>query len=65
MLEGPALKFVAASHSMIHHSNTRSSVSILGSYICIYSYIIQRADKLPSKKGPLIVKYVVDLFFKI
>ena len=50
MLEGPALKFVAASHSMIHHSSTESSVNILG--IRIHSYIIQKADKLPSKKGP-------------
>ena len=49
MLEGPALKFVAASHSMIHPSVQQSSVSILGIYIA--TYIIQRADKLPSKKG--------------
>ena len=46
MLEGPALKFVAASHSIIHHSSNESSVSILG--IRIHSYVIQRTDKLPS-----------------
>ena len=52
LLEGPALKFVAASHSQLAFQLTLVSEHLR----YIYIYTIQRIVKLPSNKGPLKVK---------
>ena len=51
-LEGPALKFVAASHSQLAFQVTLVSKHLR----YIYIYTIQRVVKLPSNKEPLSVK---------
>ena len=50
-VEGPALKFAAASHFQPVSISANFS-----KYIAIYIYTIQRVDKLPSNKRPLTVK---------
>ena len=49
-LEGPALKFVAASHSQSAFQLTLVSEHLR------YIYTIQRVDKLPSNKGTLTIR---------